>query len=108
MKNERKMSAMIAHSWPITRSYDEFQGRIAAVFSGVHDFLRCFVTVVDNWINYYTAETKELSKPSKCLHQQKAKTIPSVEKVMATIFSFVKEKALEKGSNFQVHIMHGY
>lgn len=53
------------------------------------EFLRRFVTVDKTWIHYYTLETKEQSKqwtlPGESA-PKKAKTVPSVGKIMATVF----------------------
>lgn len=53
------------------------------------EFLRRVVTVDETWIHLYTPETKEQSKqwisPGESA-PKKAKTVPSAEKVMATIF----------------------
>ncbi|XP_043258450.1 uncharacterized protein LOC122400837 [Colletes gigas] len=53
------------------------------------EFLRCFVTVDETWIHWYTPETKEQSKqwtsPGECA-PKKARTVLSAGKVMATVF----------------------
>ena len=53
------------------------------------EFLRHYVTVDEIWIHYYTPETKNQSKiwtgPGESA-PKKAKTVPSVDKVMATNF----------------------
>ena len=53
------------------------------------EFLRRYITVDETWIHYYTPETKNQSKmwtgPGESA-PKKAKTVPSVGKVMATIF----------------------
>jgi len=49
------------------------------------EFLRRFVTVEETWIHRYTPETKQWTSPGE-LAPKKAKTVPSAEKVMATVF----------------------
>jgi len=53
------------------------------------EFLRRFVTVDETWIHSYTPKTKEQSKQWTSPGEpapKKAKTVPSVGKVMATVF----------------------
>jgi len=53
------------------------------------EFLRCFVTVDETWIHWYTPETKKQSKQWTSPVEpapKKAKTVPSARKVMATVF----------------------
>ena len=53
------------------------------------EFLRRYITVDETWIHYYTPETKEQSKQWISKGERapkKAKTVCSVDKVMATVF----------------------
>ena len=67
------------------------------------EFLRCFVTVDETWIHYYTSETKEQSKQwtkSGESAPKKAKTVPSAGKIMAVFWDsrgIIFTDYLEKG-----------
>ena len=61
------------------------------------EILGCYVTVDKTWIHYYLPEMKKHSKQrisSKELTSQKAKTVPSTRKIMATVFSNLKDIVL--------------
>ena len=57
------------------------------------DFKCRFITVDETWINHYTPEWKEQSKPwieAGGSAPKKAKRVPSAGKVMATVFEITK------------------
>jgi hypothetical protein len=53
------------------------------------DFLRRFITMDEAWIHHCTPESKEQSKrwiEAGCLAPEKARSVPSAGKVMASVF----------------------
>ncbi|PNF43968.1 hypothetical protein B7P43_G00913 [Cryptotermes secundus] len=76
------------------------------------DFLLCIVTGDESWFHHFEPETKwpstewhHLNSPSK----EKAKTVPSAEKVMGTVFwdaeGFILAKFLEPGKPSMLLVM---
>jgi histone-lysine N-methyltransferase SETMAR len=53
------------------------------------NFLRRFITMDETWIHHYTPESKQQSKlwtEASCSAPKKTRSVPSAEKVMASVF----------------------
>lgn len=72
------------------RTRQDISTQRASMFKRIlRDFLRRFVTMDETWIDHYTSECKQRSKKWTMNGERvskKAKTVPSVGKVMATVF----------------------
>jgi len=99
------MGAANAHSGQQTRNRETTSEQCLTLFKrNPKEFLLRFVTVDETWIHWYTPETKEQSKQWTSPDEpapKKAKTVPSVGKVMATVFldsqGVIYIEYLEKG-----------
>jgi len=53
------------------------------------DFMRRFITMDNTWIHHYTSGSKQPSKQwteAGCLASKKTRSVPSAEKIMASVF----------------------
>ena len=88
---------------------------LAIFYSNKADFLRRFITMDEAWVHHFTAETKEQSKQwteKGKSASKKAKKVPSVGKVMASVFwdarSILSTDYLQKGKKSTASIMRTY
>ena len=82
----RKVGAALAHN----RTKAASRGYFNRVFcSNKAEFLHRFITMDETWVHHFTSETKEQSKQwieKGESAPKKAKTVPSADKVMASVF----------------------